>query len=131
MGISAILTPKDLAIGRPVTPGWYPLEIKSYTEEVTKGKPEKPSDGSVNAIFEFECLDGDETVKGRKFKRYFNEKALGFGKSLWVVLFPDFDKEKGGGLNSEMFRSTVGRKLRGYIKMDGTYPTIEDYQPLT
>lgn len=127
----AILTPEDLSKDKPVTPGWYPLEIISYDEQVTKGTDAKPSDGSINAIFEFRALDGDATVKGRVFKRYFNEKALGFGKSLWATLFPEvFNNAKGGELTSEMFKSAVSRKVKGYIKMDGKYATIEDYMPL-
>ena len=135
MGINAILTPEDLAKDKPVEPGWYPIEITKYSEEVTKDKPERKSDGSINAVFEMTVLDGPLGTKGRKLNRYFNEKALGFGKALWAVLFPEFDKDKGmpagKALTSEMFRSSVGRKLEGYLKMDGKYPSIEDYRPLT
>lgn len=136
MGINAILTPEDLAKDKPVEPGWYPIEIKSYKEEVTKDNATtgKKSDGSVNAIFEVEILDGPLGTKGRKITRYFNEKALGFGKALWAASFPDFDKEKGfpkgKSLTSEMLRSLVGKKYEGYVKMDGRWPTIEDYRPL-
>jgi hypothetical protein len=137
MGINAILTPKDLAAGKPIEAGWYPLEITKYWEEKTKDKVEggrvvKQSDGSTNAIFEMTILDGPEGVKGRKLNRYFNEKALGFGNDLWAVLFPGaWDKEKGGTLNDEMFRSAVGTKLKGYVKMDGKFPNIDGYMPLS
>jgi hypothetical protein len=126
----AILTPDDLRKGDPATPGWYPAEIVKYEEAVTKGTAEKPSDGSINAIFTIKVLDGDATVKGKEFKRYFNEKALGFGKNLWPILFPEFNKTKGGELTSEMFASSVGKKLKVYIKMDGQYSKVEDFQPL-
>jgi hypothetical protein len=130
MSIRAILTPEDMARGLNTPPGWYPAEIISYDEAVTKGSPEKPSDGSVNAIFTFKLLDGP--TKGKEFKRYFNEKSLGFGKNLWAVLFPDFDKGKGGELSTEKFRSAVGKKVKVYVKLDtnGKWDTIEDYQPL-
>jgi hypothetical protein len=132
MGISAILTPQDLSAGKPIEAAWYPLEITNYKEEVTKGKPDKPSDGSTNAIFEFTIIDGPEGVKGRKINRYFNEKALGFGNELWATLFPNaYDKDKGGNLTSEMFQSAKGTKLKGYVKMDGKFPTIESYLPLS
>lgn len=127
----SVLTPKDLAMGKPIPPAWYPLEITKFSEEVTKGTDAKPSDGSMNAIFEFTLVDGPEGVKGRMLRRYFNEKALGFGNSLWATLFPEsYDKDKGGELTSAMFESTVGKKLMGYVKMDGKYPTIEDYRKM-
>lgn len=127
----AVLTPDDLKKGEPAAPGWYPAEITNFEEAVTKGTADKPGDGSLNAIFVFKILDGDDSVKGREFKRYFNEKALGFGKNLWVVLF-NFDKVKGGELTSEMFRSSVGAKLMVYVARDKKtgYDTIEDYRPL-
>ena len=135
MGINSILTPEDLSKDKPVEPGWYPAEITKYSEELTKDKPERKSDGSTNAIFQLTILDGPLGTKGRVMNRYFNEKALGFGKNLWAVLFPEFDKEKGmpagKALTSEMFRSAVGRKIEVYLKMDGKYPNVEDYRPLT
>ena len=127
----AVLTPDDLKKGEPAQPGWYPAEIINYEEAVTKGTADKPSDGSINAIFTFKILDGDASVKGREFKRFFNEKVLSFGKNLWNVLF-QFDKVKGGELTSEMFRSSVGKKLMVYVAKDKKtgYDTIEDYRPL-
>lgn len=130
MGINSILTPEDLAKNDTTPPGWYPAEIVSYDEAVTKGSEEKPSDGSMNAIFTFKLLDGP--TKGREFKRYFNEKVLGFGKALWPVIIPGFDKKKGGNLTSEAFRASVGKKVKVYVTKDkkSGYDTIEDYQPL-
>lgn len=132
MGINAILTPEDLMKTEPAQPGWYPAVILNYNEEVTRGSAEKPSDGSMNAIFEFEILDGPPNVKGRKFKRYFNEKVLFFGKNLWVTLFPDFDKKGGGALTSDKLRSAVGQKLMVYVGKDTKtgYDSILDYKPL-
>lgn len=125
----AILTPEDLRKGEAVSPGWYPAVISKYEETVTKGSAEKPSDGSLNAIFYFTVLDGE--AKGKELRKYFNEKALGFGKNLWNVIF-SFDKVKGGELTSEMFNSAVGKKLMVYIKRDagGKYDNIEDFRPL-
>lgn len=130
MGINSIVTPEDLAKGEATPPGWYPAEVISYDEAVTKGSDEKPSDGSMNAIFTFKLLDGP--TKGKEFKRYFNEKSLGFGKNLWATLF-GFDKKKGGQLSTEMFRSAVGKKCEVYVKRDtsGKWDTIEDYRPLS
>src|SRR5689334_22871852 len=96
MAINSILTPEDLAKNDSTPPGWYPAEIIAYDEAVTKGSDDKPSDGNMNAIFTIKLLDGP--TKGREFKRYFNEKALGFGKNLWAIIIPNFDKKKGGNL---------------------------------
>lgn len=127
----SVLTPKDLTMGQPIQAGWYPLLISSVKEEVTKGNEKNPSDGSMNCIYEFTIDDGPEGVKGRKIKRFYNEKALGFGDSLWAVLFPGtYVKGKGGELNSDMFKSTEGSKVMGYVKMNGKYPDIEDFRPM-
>lgn len=128
----SVLSPSDLNKMKPVTPGWYPLEVISFKEEVTKGTTDKPSDGSMNAIFEFKAIDGPDNVKDRVFKRYFNEKALAFGNSLWATMFPGaYDKDKGGELTTAMFETMVGKKCQGYVKMDGKFPTIEDYRPMS
>ena len=125
----SILTPEDMMKGESVPPGWYPAEIFDYKEEVTKGNDAKPSDGSMNAIFFFRLLDGPN--KGKEMRRYFNEKALGFGKNLWSILFPNFDKKRGGELTSEMFQSSIGKKMLVYVKKGtNNYDSIEDWRPL-
>lgn len=127
----SVVTPQDLAKGKPVPAGWYPLEITNVEIKPSKGTVEKPSDGSENAVYEFTATDGPDEVKGRKITRYYNEKALGFGDALWSVLFPDsYKRGVGGELNTQMFLSTKGRKLMGYVKMDGKWPTIEDFKPI-
>lgn len=131
MGINSIISPDDLLKTEGIPPGWYPAEIIKYEEAETKGTADKPSDGSMNAIFLFKLLDGPG--KGREFKRYFNEKSMHWGKNLWVTLFPTaFDKKKGGNLNSEMFKATEGTKLKVYVKKDkaGKFDEISDYMPL-
>lgn len=131
MAINSILTPEDIARGEATPPGWYPAEIISYEEAVVKGSDEKPSDGSMNAIFTIKLLDGP--TKGKAFKRYFNEKSLEFGKNLWALIVPGFDKKKGGNLSTEAFRASVGKKMKVYVTKDkkSGYDTIEDYSPLT
>lgn len=131
MGINSIINPDDLLKTEGIPPGWYPAEVIKYEEAVTKGSDEKPSDGSTNAIFTFKLLDGPG--KGREFKRYFNEKSLHWGKNLWATLFSQaFDKKKGGNLSTQMFESSVGSKLKVYVKKDkaGKYDEISDYMPL-
>lgn len=124
-----VLSPTDLMFDKPVEPGWYLFEIDSFDTKVTKDKPEKKSDGSVNAVFTFKCIDGPEHLKGRTFDQYFNEKFMKFGKNLWAIIVPGFDRVKGGQLSKEAFEASVGKKLKCYVKMDGKYPKIEDYQP--
>ena len=130
MGIQSIVTPADLLKTEGVEPGWYPASIVSYDEATTKGSDEKPSDGSTNAIFEFELLEG--TWKGRKFKQYFNEKNLHWGKELWAIIIPGFDRRKGGNLSSDAFKATVGKKLMVYVQKQkgGKYNEIKEYRPM-
>lgn len=130
----AALTPDDLKMGDPlpaIPPGWYPAEIVKYDEAVTKGTDTKPSDGSMNSIFYFKLLDGPG--KDRELRRYFNEKVLGFGKSLYATL--GFPKNASGGydVSSELFAKTVGSKMLVYVKLDPKtkYDSIEDFKPMS
>src|SRR5262245_46895420 len=104
----SVLTPDDLKRGDLVPPTWYPVEIVEYKEEDAK------TDGSTNCLFYFKVIDGDS--KGVVFKKLFNEKALGFGKNLWKTLQFPFDSVKGYELTTELFQSTVGQKLKVYVK---------------
>ena len=103
-----ILTPDDLKKGDLVPPTWYPCEIVEYDE-----KP-ADTDGSTNCFFHFKILEGD--YKGIVVRRLFNEKALGFGKSLWAALEFPLDPVKGYELSTELFKQTVGHKLMVYVK---------------
>ena len=130
----AALTPDDLKLADgfpPIPPGWYSAEIIKYDEAITKGTDDKPSDGSINSIFFFKILDGP--AKNRELRRYFNEKVLGFGKSLYATL--GFPKNVSGGydVSSELFAQTVGHKMMVYIVRDKKtgYDAIEDFKPLS
>src|SRR5579859_4487141 len=103
-----VLTPDDLKKGELAEVGWHPLEIMDYSEK------EAETDGSTNSIFSFKIIDGPD--KGKTANKLFNEKALGFGKSLYAAL--GFPKTPDGGyeLSSDLFRQTIGAKLMGYIK---------------
>lgn len=109
-----ILTPDDLKKGDLVEPGWYHCDISKYEEEVVKGSVQKPSDGSTNCKFSFKVFDGPK--KGVEMTKFFNEKALGFGKGLWKALDFPFDPEKGYELSTELFQQTVGSKIDVYVK---------------
>lgn len=122
-----ILTPDDLKKGDLVEPGWHPLEIVDYTEQ------DADTDGSTNCIFHFKIIDGPG--KGIQPRKLFNEKALGFGKSLWKALNFPYDPEKGYDLSSDLFRQTIGHKVQGYIKRGKSnkgneFNDLVDFRPM-
>jgi hypothetical protein len=126
----AILTPDDLKKGDLAEPGWHPMEIVDYNEK------EADTDGSTNCVFKFKIIDGP--AKGTQPTKLFNEKALGFGKSLWAVLFGPPDPVKGYDtqLTTESFKGQIGKKLKGYIKRGKSnkgneFNDIVDFLPLT
>jgi len=129
-----ILTPDDLKKGDLFDPAWYNSEISKYEELVVKGTLEKPSDGSMNAIFTFKITDG--VHKGAELKRFFNEKALGFGKNLWKTLGLPKTADGSYELTTELFQKTVGAKLKVYVKRGQNRETnkefneVVDFMPL-
>lgn len=122
-----ILTPDDLKKGDLAEPGWHPLEIMDYTENPAE------TDGSTNCIFHFKIIDGPN--KGITPRKLFNEKALGFGKSLWAALGLPYDPAKGYELSTELFRQTIGHKVQGYIKRGKSnkgseFNDVIDFRPM-
>ena len=122
-----VLSPDDLKKGDLVDPGWYPLEIVDYEEK------DADTDGSTNCIFHFKIIDGP--AKGVSPNKLFNEKALGFGKSLWKTLGFPYDEVKGYELSTELFRQAIGHKLTGYIKRGKSnkgneFNDLVDFKPL-
>ncbi|SRR5258708_3065378 len=123
-----VLTPDDLKKGDLAEPGWHPLEIIDYTEK------DADTDSSTNCIFHFKIIDGPN--KGISPQKLFNEKALGFGKSLWKALNFPYDPEKGYDLSTELFRQTIGHKVQGYIKRGKSnkgneFNDLVDFRPMT
>jgi hypothetical protein len=123
----AILTPDDLKKGELAPVGWWPMEITEYKEEPAS------TDKSANCIFTFKILDGP--AKGIVANKLFNEKSLGFGKTLYAVL--GFPKTPDGGfdLSTELFQKTVGFKLMGYIQhglsnKGNKFNDVTDFKPL-
>lgn len=124
----AILTPDDLKKGELAEVGWHPAEIVDYTEK------EADTDKSTNCIFGFKIIDGPN--KGYSANKLFNEKALGFGKNLWKVL--DFPKDANGNqeLSTELFKQTIGSKMKIFIKRGKSnkgndFNDVADFMPLT
>jgi len=123
----SMLTPDDLKKGDLADVGWHPLEIVEYSEK------DAATDGSTNCIFHFKIIDGPN--KGVTANRLFNEKALGFGKSLWETLKFPFDPVKGYELTTQLFEQTVGHKLMGYIKRGKSnkgneFNDLVDFKPM-
>lgn len=112
----AVLTPEDLKRGDLMEPGWYAATIINYDEAVTKDNAQtgKKSDGSMNAIFTFKLDEGPNV--GAELKRYFNEKALGFGKDLYAAIGLPKNAAGGYDLSTEIFKKFEGSKLRVYVK---------------
>lgn len=129
----AVLTPDDLKAARrePINPGWHPAEIENYDEVEVKDRDDRPSDGSMNAVFFFTILDGPG--KDRKLRLYINEKHLAMGESFYAAM--GFPKNSAGGydVDSALFRQTVGHKVMIYVKRNqkSGYDQIEDFKPMT
>ncbi len=126
----AVLTPDDLKKGDLAEIGWHPAEIVDYKEE------DAATDGSTNCTFIFKILDGPN--KGTQPRKLFNEKALGFGKTLWAILFGPPDPVKGYDtqLSTESFKAQIGKKLKIYIKRGKSnkgneFNDVVDFMPLT
>jgi hypothetical protein len=123
----AILTPDDLKRGDLVETTWHPAEITNYSEKAAD------TDGSTNCIFTFKILDGPG--KGVVANKLFNEKALGFGKSLWKTLNFPYDSVKGYELSTQLFEQTVGHKLMIYVKRGKSnkgneFNDVADFKPM-
>lgn len=124
----AILTPDDLKRGDLVEATWHPAQIVDYTE-----KP-ADTDQSTNCIFHFKIIDG--AGKGVVCNKLFNEKALGFGKSLWKTLAFPYDPVKGYELSTELFKQTIGSNLmiyvqRGKSNKGNDFNDIKDFRPMS
>jgi hypothetical protein len=123
----AILTPDDLKRGDLMPVGWHPAEITEYKEKGAE------TDASTNCIFWFKVIDGE--AKGVTAMKLFNEKALGFGKSLWKTLNFPYDAVKGYELSTQLFEQTVGHKLMIYVKRGKSnkgneFNDVADFKPM-
>lgn len=125
----AVLTPDDLKRSDLIEPGWYPAELSDYQE-----KP-AGTDKSTNCNFFFKILVGKE--KGVTPKVMYNEKALGFGKNLWAIMFgPPGDKGyTGDQLSTDTFKAMVGKfkcdiyVARGESDRGNAFNDIKDFRP--
>jgi hypothetical protein len=122
------VSPNDVSRGKLIQkPGWYPLEIVGYNEELSSKKD------STNAIFDFRVVSDDPGANGIEIRVWFNEKAPGiavpFLKALGAEELPD------GSMSAEFGKHLIGKKLQGFIKR-GEYDgkpknDIAEYSPLS
>ncbi len=108
------LTADDLAGGTLVDPGWYAIECVSYEE-----KPAK-SDRSTNYNMGWKVISG-KNIGARTKKFILNEKAMVFGKNLYIALgakeVEDPVTKKKSLSSVEISKDTIfGKKVDGYIK---------------
>jgi len=126
MPFNATMSPEDLKRGSLANVGWHPAEFTKYEE-----KP-AGTDQSTNVILTFTIIDGPN--KGTTANAFFNEKAMGFGKTLWQLW--GFPKDEQGNLrvSDDMIKAKLNSKLKIYIthteKAGKKYNNIEDYMKL-
>ena len=101
------ITREDLLRGKVVSPGWYPLFIKT----VIKG--EAKTDGSMKVDVTF-VVTADGPFKDVPVPRTFSEKAPGFTVPfIEAVSKKKIDLDKGGTFDLAVAQ---GKKVWGYIK---------------
>jgi hypothetical protein len=118
------ITREDLLRSKTVSPGWYPLIIRS----VEKG--EAKTDGSMKVDAKFIIL-ADGPFKDVPISRTFSEKAPGFTVSfIEAVSKRKIDPEKGGKFDLAM---SQGKKVWGYVKnelyQNRLVNHVEDFRP--
>lgn len=120
-------TRTDILRGKVLEPGWYPMEVKSVTEEVSsKGD-------STNYVVELEVLSPAHVV-GTPLKVYFNEKAKGRMIPFVNACGADVN-DKTVSVEKPMaidIDKCVNKKVQGYVKnetYDGrTINKVEDWR---
>jgi hypothetical protein len=126
------LTDDDLSGGELVEPSWFACECTKYEE-----KP-ATTDRSTNYIMYWKVIG--EKHKGARTRVLLNEKAMGFGKNLFLALGAKIVRDSVTGkqsmtpieLNAE---TTVGKKIdiylaRGTSNKGNDFNDAKDYAPL-
>lgn len=121
------ISPDDLAKGKLIDqPGWYPVEIISYEEKLSK------AGDSTNAIIDFKIIGQSNTGIVRRV--WFNEKAPGTMGALLTAL--GIEENEDGSMSADLSAaSLVGRKVNAFF-VRGEYegrPTneIREFAPLS
>lgn len=129
---SWVVTPEDLKKGDLVQEiGWKAVEIKDVQESEASKDAKTP--GSTNITFFFEILDGKD--KGVVVKRLFNETAWGFAKNFFAAMNYPMDEAKNYQISMELFRASIGAKLKVYVKrgksnQGNEFNDVSDFLPL-
>lgn len=124
MGIPFQITRDDLLRSKVVSPGWYPLLVRS----VEKG--EAKTDGSMKVSVVF-IVQKDGPFKDVPIPHTFSEKAPGFAVAfIESANKKKIDGEKGGTFD---LAQAQGRMVWGYVRND-TYQNrlinkVEDFRP--
>jgi hypothetical protein len=123
MPFNAVMTADDLKRGSLAKIGWHPCEFVRYEE-----KP-AGTDNSTNVIMTWRILEGPD--KGLEFNQLFNEKAMGFGKTLWALWGFPKDSEGNQRVSDEMIKSKLNAKVKIYVvhteNKGKKYNNAEDY----
>lgn len=124
-------TKEDLLKSKPIEPGWYPAECKSYEQ-----KPSKGEDKSLNTTFKFQLMEGAVSPSGVDFSgafvyRLFNEKGMGFAAAFIEVVTGTPPTPEGGEFDPD---EAKGKKMLVYIT-NRTYEgrlqnEVSDFRPI-
>jgi len=102
------ITREDLLRSKTVSPGWYPVLVKT----VVKG--EAKTDGSTKWDIKLVIIEGP--FKDVPIPHTISEKAPGFGVSfVEATARKKVDPEKGGQF---MLENAAGKKIWAYVKND-------------
>lgn len=120
---------EDVLRGKVFDPGWYPVTVRSVTEELSsKGD-------STNYLVDI-VIDAPENVAGALMTVYFNEKAIGrsipFVNACSASDVINENTVPSGKKVSIDLEKTVGKKIMAYIN-NGIYEgrtvnRVEDFK---
>lgn len=97
------LSQQDILRSKLVAPGWYPLLVKSHSEEAAG------TDGS--ALYVYELIIEDGAFKGVPIRFQVSEKALGMGIEFWEA--SGVPVTPGVAIETD---KAVGKKVEGFIQ---------------
>ena len=117
------ITREALLRGKIVTPDWYPCEIVSVDEHLSK------AGDSINWDVDHKILDGP--FKDVVVRRVFNEKAPGFAIDFLKAFDVEIDEEVGGEFD---MHAAKGKKCMVEIKtemyLNRPKNVVNSYRPL-
>src|SRR5262245_43406732 len=131
MAIRMELTSDDFKGARIIKPGWYPLFLKEFSEELNSKKD------AMNVVVDTIIFDSESEFFDTPVKHWFSEKAVrmpGGAVSFFKAFVPKHDDNQRASVT---FDDKQGQVIYGKIKTDrgpdGQQPprnVIEDWAPL-